>query len=137
LKNYEKTFKDPHEDQGQAPTGFPSEDANCRGQGYLKKASAKGKKTVEPLIMRISLAKARLWLLGVMVEGIRFYQRYISCLWPSSCRYHPHCSTYFIQSLNSYGIISGLFKGGGRILRCHPFSPGGYDPVNIRNKEKI
>lgn len=132
MNDYETTSKNPNENQGQTPAGLPSENEHCRGQGYDKEAAAKGKKTVEPVVMRTPLAKARLWLLKILVEGIRSYQRHLSCLLPSACRYHPNCSSYFIEALNSCGIFSGLFKGGWRLLRCHPFSAGGYDPVNIK-----
>ena len=60
---------------------------------------------------------------------IRFYQRVISPGLPDSCRFYPTCSEYGYQAIEKYGII----KGGGmtiwRILRCNPFSRGGYDPV--------
>ncbi len=60
---------------------------------------------------------------------IRIYQKIISPLFPSTCRYYPTCSTYFIQALKKYGIIKGSFLGIKRILRCHPGHSGGYDPL--------
>lgn len=45
------------------------------------------------------------------------------------CKYHPSCSTYMIQAIEKYGCIKGIFKGIIRILRCNPFSKGGYDPL--------
>lgn len=61
---------------------------------------------------------------------IRFYQKFISPLFPSCCRYTPTCSTYFIQALQRFGLIKGSYLGIKRILRCHPFSKHDYyDPV--------
>jgi putative membrane protein insertion efficiency factor len=60
---------------------------------------------------------------------IRFYQRAVSPHFPASCRYIPTCSAYAYEAVQKHGIIRGLFLAGKRILRCHPFHPGGYDPV--------
>jgi len=65
----------------------------------------------------------------VMIGLIRFYQMFISPLFPPTCRYYPTCSAYFIQALRKYGFFKGSYLGIKRILRCHPFHPGGYDPV--------
>ncbi len=64
----------------------------------------------------------------IAIACVRFYQRGISPLLWSSCRYQPTCSEYTIQAINKYGVIRGILRGGWRILRCHPFSRGGYDP---------
>ncbi|MDA8097800.1 MAG: membrane protein insertion efficiency factor YidD [Clostridia bacterium] len=53
----------------------------------------------------------------------------ISPYLPSSCRFYPTCSEYAIQAIRKYGLIRGCFMASRRICRCHPFSPGGYDPV--------
>lgn len=60
---------------------------------------------------------------------IVFYQKFISPLKPPSCRFMPTCSEYTKEAVTKYGIIKGLYIGLRRILRCHPFNPGGYDPV--------
>jgi putative membrane protein insertion efficiency factor len=65
----------------------------------------------------------------ILVSAIKAYQRFISPMKQPSCRFHPTCSNYSIGSLEKYGILKGLFLAAKRILRCHPFHPGGYDPV--------
>ncbi|MHB8842142.1 MAG: membrane protein insertion efficiency factor YidD [Candidatus Aquicultor sp.] len=60
---------------------------------------------------------------------IRLYQNYISPMLRPSCRYYPTCSSYALQAIDKYGFFKGGFMATSRILRCHPFSPGGYDPV--------
>ncbi len=66
----------------------------------------------------------------VVIGVIKFYQRRISVLTSPSCRFHPTCSDYCIEAVEKYGAIKGLWKGFLRICRCHPFNPGGFDPVN-------
>jgi len=65
----------------------------------------------------------------VLIYGIRGYQLFVSPLLPPTCRYYPTCSAYFIEALQKYGFWKGCKLGLLRILRCHPFRPGGYDPV--------
>ncbi|MDR1277901.1 MAG: membrane protein insertion efficiency factor YidD [Treponema sp.] len=60
---------------------------------------------------------------------IRFYQKAISPHFPPSCRYYPVCSVYAYEAVKKYGVFRGSFLAVRRILRCHPFHPGGYDPV--------
>ena len=64
-----------------------------------------------------------------MILLIRFYQKCISPLTPNVCRYTPSCSQYFIEALQIHGVIKGSWLGIKRILRCHPWSKSGYDPV--------
>ncbi len=61
---------------------------------------------------------------------IRIYQKLISPLLPARCIYYPTCSEYSLQALKRYGFIVGSYKGIKRILRCHPFNAGGYDPLD-------
>ena len=65
----------------------------------------------------------------VIILLIRGYQNFISPLFPRTCRFTPTCSAYFIQAVEKYGAIKGRYLGIKRILRCHPWNPGGYDPV--------
>ncbi len=60
---------------------------------------------------------------------IRLYQRTISRALPPSCRFTPSCSHYTYEAIAKYGFVKGGWLGARRIARCHPFNPGGYDPV--------
>jgi putative membrane protein insertion efficiency factor len=60
---------------------------------------------------------------------IRLYQVVISPLLPPACRFYPSCSMYAVQAIARYGLWKGLYLSGWRLLRCHPFHPGGWDPV--------
>ncbi len=64
-----------------------------------------------------------------MIGIIRFYQKYISPLIGPRCRFYPTCSEYAVQALVKYGVWKGTIKAVIRVLKCHPFHPGGYDPV--------
>ncbi len=59
---------------------------------------------------------------------VRFYQRVLSGLKPPTCRYYPTCSEYAAQAIAHQGLLRGLLLAAWRLLRCNPFSPGGYDP---------
>lgn len=66
---------------------------------------------------------------------IRFYQKYISSRTPPSCKYYPTCSNYGIEAVSEYGALVGFFMTLWRILRCNPFSKGGFDPVPKKKKK--
>lgn len=72
------------------------------------------------------------WLIGIpggmLIMVVRFYQRGISPMFGPKCRFTPSCSEYYIQSVRKYGAIRGSLRGMWRIMKCHPFHPGGYDP---------
>ena len=67
-------------------------------------------------------------LAGLLILAIRAYQVTLSPLIGPVCRFEPSCSRYMIGALRKYGVLKGLWKGTGRVLRCHPWHPGGYDP---------
>ena len=69
----------------------------------------------------------------VLIGPIRVYQRWISPGLPARCKYYPSCSEYAVQAVQSYGILRGTVLAAWRILRCNPFSHGGYDPVPTRD----
>ncbi|MDP8236055.1 MAG: membrane protein insertion efficiency factor YidD [Candidatus Erginobacter occultus] len=69
-------------------------------------------------------------LLKTVIGLIRLYQALVSPFFGTRCRFYPSCSEYLRESLQKRGLIKGLGKGLARIARCHPFHPGGYDPVN-------
>lgn len=64
-----------------------------------------------------------------MLAAIRFYRRFISPCFPPRCRYTPTCSQYALEAIEKYGVLKGGWMALRRILRCHPFHKGGYDPV--------
>lgn len=66
---------------------------------------------------------------NLLIKLVKFYQRNISPSMGSHCKYQPTCSQYMIDALEKYGAVKGLLLGIWRILRCNPFSKGGYDPV--------
>ena len=67
------------------------------------------------------------WLLPV-----RVYQRAISPLIGPRCKYYPSCSAYAVQAVEEYGILRGSLLAGWRVLRCNPWSHGGFDPVTAK-----
>lgn len=60
---------------------------------------------------------------------IRFYQKTISAALPPSCRFVPSCSEYTYAAIEKYGVVRGGWLGIRRLSRCHPWNPGGFDPV--------
>jgi putative membrane protein insertion efficiency factor len=65
----------------------------------------------------------------VLIALIRGYQMVISPMLPPACRFTPTCSAYTLEAVRRYGALRGAYMGVRRLLRCHPFHPGGYDPV--------
>jgi putative membrane protein insertion efficiency factor len=65
----------------------------------------------------------------IFIFLVKLYQKLISPLFPSSCRFYPTCSEYTAQSFTKHGVFKGGLKSIWRILRCNPFNKGGYDPV--------
>lgn len=67
---------------------------------------------------------------------IVFYQYVISPIITPCCRYYPSCSQYALEAIKEFGVFKGIWLSCRRLLRCHPWAPGGYDPVTL-NKEKL
>ena len=73
----------------------------------------------------------------LLIYMIKFYQLFVSPLFPSSCKFNPTCSSYFIESLKKYGAIKGSYKSFIRILKCNPwFGASGNDPVEKHGEVK-
>jgi putative membrane protein insertion efficiency factor len=68
-------------------------------------------------------------LARVLTAGIVAYRRYVSPALPARCRFYPSCSAYAQEAIARHGALRGLGLAVRRLLRCHPFHPGGYDPV--------
>ncbi len=68
----------------------------------------------------------------IVQAPIVLYQRLISPALPRRCRYEPTCSRYAVEALREFGILRGLVLAAWRVLRCNPFSHGGYDPVRAQ-----
>lgn len=66
---------------------------------------------------------------GVILLFILFYQKVISPFKPRTCRYYPTCSQYTYQAILKFGLKKGVYYGIKRVLKCHPFHEGGYDPI--------
>ncbi|HEX3183881.1 MAG TPA: membrane protein insertion efficiency factor YidD [Pyrinomonadaceae bacterium] len=65
----------------------------------------------------------------ILISFLKFYKLAVSPLLPPSCRFTPTCSEYAVDAISRYGALRGTALAARRILRCHPFNPGGYDPV--------
>jgi putative membrane protein insertion efficiency factor len=83
----------------------------------------------------MSRSGLRLWaawpgriVIAILIGLIRVYQWTLSPLLGNACRFEPSCSRYMVESLKKHGLLRGLAKGLRRLSRCHPWSPGGYDP---------
>ncbi|MCL5985819.1 MAG: membrane protein insertion efficiency factor YidD [Actinobacteria bacterium] len=65
----------------------------------------------------------------MLIFLLNIYKRYISPMLPASCRFEPTCSVYSMQAIKKYGFLKGTYLSIWRIMRCNPFSKGGFDPV--------
>lgn len=78
---------------------------------------------IRPSVTALNLPRLLGWYL------IRGYQRFIGPAFPPSCRFYPSCSTYALEAVAKYGLLRGSWLAAWRLMRCHPFHPGGVDPV--------
>jgi putative membrane protein insertion efficiency factor len=67
-----------------------------------------------------------------LLAPLRFYQRFVSPALPRRCKYLPTCSDYAVQAIRAHGPLRGAILAGWRLLRCNPWSHGGYDPVSAQ-----
>ncbi|MDJ1110164.1 membrane protein insertion efficiency factor YidD [Macrococcoides caseolyticum] len=65
----------------------------------------------------------------LLLSLIKFYRKFISPMTPPACRFHPTCSQYGLEAVETHGAMKGGYLTVKRILKCHPFHPGGFDPV--------
>ncbi|MBQ5153443.1 membrane protein insertion efficiency factor YidD [Macrococcoides caseolyticum] len=65
----------------------------------------------------------------LLLSLIKFYRKFISPMTPPACRFHPTCSQYGLEAIETHGAMKGGYLTVKRILKCHPFHPGGFDPV--------
>jgi len=66
---------------------------------------------------------------NAVIAVLKFYKRFISPCLPQACRFEPTCSVYMCEAIEKKGIAKGFFLGVRRLLKCHPFHAGGFDPV--------
>jgi len=71
-------------------------------------------------------------LLAIVLAPIRVYQHWISPALPRRCKYEPTCSAYGVEAIRKHGVLRGFVLAAWRLLRCNPFSHGGYDPVSAQ-----
>jgi putative membrane protein insertion efficiency factor len=69
---------------------------------------------------------------AVVIAPLRLYQRFISPALGARCKYYPSCSEYAVQAVRTYGVLRGLVLATWRVLRCNPWSHGGFDPVEAQ-----
>ncbi len=77
------------------------------------------------------------WAAWLLMQPIVVYRRFIGPLLAPRCRFEPSCSTYALEALRRHGALRGLWLAVCRLGRCHPFNPGGYDPVPDRKASAI
>ena len=82
--------------------------------------------------MKRGLEKFRAALIAIALAPLRLYSRFISPALPRSCKYEPTCSAYAMEAIRELGVVRGSIVAGWRVLRCNPWSHGGWDPVSER-----
>ena len=103
----------------------------------IREAFDKGFSSFARRSIRISGERASLAVLVKIREmkmifrhAIRFYRRFISPLLPPACRFYPTCSQYALEALERYGTVKGSWLTLKRLSKCHPYHPGGFDPLD-------
>jgi putative membrane protein insertion efficiency factor len=71
---------------------------------------------------------------SILVAGLRVYKRLVSPLLPPACRFAPTCSEYAAEAIEKHGLVRGVRLAAGRIVKCAPWHPGGFDPVPERRR---
>lgn len=84
-----------------------------------------------------AMGRVRVLARALVSAPISAYSRFISPAIPQRCRYEPTCSRYAVGAIREYGILRGLVLAGWRLLRCNPWSDGGYDPVDAQRVFRI
>jgi len=69
------------------------------------------------------------WPVSATLALLRLYKRFVSPLLPMACRFHPTCSAYSYEAVERHGVLKGALLTVKRLSKCHPFHPGGFDPV--------
>jgi putative membrane protein insertion efficiency factor len=77
-------------------------------------------------------SRVRAIVRAIVIAPITVYQRVISPAIPRRCKYEPTCSRYAVEAIRRHGVLKGVLLAGWRLLRCNPFSYGGYDPVDAQ-----
>jgi uncharacterized protein len=72
------------------------------------------------------------FLVAFVLAPIQLYRRFISPALPRRCRYEPTCSAYAVEAVREFGVLRGMILAAWRLLRCNPFTRGGYDPVEAQ-----
>jgi putative membrane protein insertion efficiency factor len=101
-----------------------------RGTKRTERISARCAAIFSPgALERFDVVPIARWPRAAGILMIRGYQRTVARILPPSCRFWPSCSQYTLEAIDRYGILKGGWLGARRIARCHPFNPGGFDPV--------
>lgn len=111
-------------------SGTPSSPGDRKGMGFGFHRALIVRGRGDRLGSRATFATRKTYCMKYLaLVPIRFYQIFISPALPSTCRFVPSCSQYAVEAITCFGLFKGGWLGLKRILRCHPFNPGGYDPV--------
>ena len=108
------------------PLGLPLPLSVPRSGQYGPRTSAFSSRPDFP-VQRRGASENHMWRVPYFL--ILLYRRLVSPLLPSTCRYHPTCSVYGAEALKSHGLVRGSWLIVKRVIRCHPWHPGGFDPV--------